>query len=404
MRLFFRCQGWRHCSRKWFLWVFSSLHHSGLAPYFVWVYERLLSVRSDKLQEEQLVESLIKKWDGESVIIRFDEITGAWIIIAVHSTKLGPAIGGTRVKSYDNFRSALKDALRLGGGMTYKWAAAGFDAGGGKAVLAVPPELDPQARDGLLRRYGSFVKQHGGLFLTGPDMGTTSDDMDIIGETGAPYVFGRTAAAGGAGNPAPYTALGVFTGIQVTVKQLFGDASLAGKRVLIQGVGSVGRELIELLCNAGCEVLVSDVNNAGILSLGEKHPLHVVSPHDVYDTVCDIFAPCAVGGILREDTISRLRCGAVVGAANNQLAEVKDAERLRDRGIPYTPDFIANSGGAIALVGMETRGWSGEKAREMIIQSIQKNLLQVFELAASKGIDTDEAAKCIAEMRLAPSE
>ena len=347
------------------------------------------------------MESLIREWDGENVIVRFDKPSEAWVFIAIHSTRLGPAIGGTRMKPYPNLENALQDALRLAGGMTYKWAAAGFDAGGGKAVIAISEGLDPEARVELLRRYGSLVANHKGLFLTGPDLGTSSEDMDIIAKTGEPYVFARTPAAGGAGNPGPFTALGVFTSIQVTVERLFGNPTLAGKRVLIQGVGSVGRELIELLRQAGAEVLFSDVDEAAAAHFCNELGLQCFLPDEVYDSPCDIFAPCAVGGVLNEKTIPRLRCGAVVGAANNQLANPEEALRLRDRRILYAPDFIANSGGAIAIVGMETRGWSREEAEGKVTQTIKDNLSQVFELAETEKVDTDEAARRLADQRLA---
>jgi len=347
------------------------------------------------------MESLIREWDGESVIVHFDKPAEAWIFLAIHSTRLGPAIGGTRMKPYPNLEAALQDALRLAGGMTYKWAAAGFDAGGGKAVIAIPNGLDPQARVELLRRYGSLVQKHKGLFLTGPDLGTSSEDMDIIAETGAPYIFARTPAAGGAGNPGPFTALGVFTSMQVTAERLFDDSTLLGKRVLIQGVGSVGRELIELLRKAGAEALFSDVDEAAVAHFCNQLGLQCLLPDEVYDGPCDIFCPCAIGGVLNEETIPRLSCRAVAGAANNQLANPEDALRLRERGILYAPDFIANSGGAIAIVGMETRGWSREEAEGKVIQSIKDNLSQVFELAETERVDTDEAARRLADQRLA---
>ena len=347
------------------------------------------------------MESLLREWDGESVIVRFDRQANTWIFIAIHSTRLGPAIGGTRMKPYPSLQAALKDALRLAAGMTYKWAAAGFEAGGGKAVIAIPPDLGPEARKGLLRRYGALVHNHKGLFLTGPDLGTSSEDMDIIAETGDPYVFARTPRAGGAGNPGPFTALGVFTSIQVVVERLFGDSSLVGKRIMIQGVGSVGRELIELLRKAGAEVLFSDVDEAAVAYFCDEVGLQCSSPDAVYESPCDIFAPCAVGGVLDEKTIPRLRCQAVVGAANNQLANPEDALRLRERGILYAPDFIANSGGAIAIIGMETRGWSRKQAEEKITETIRDNLSQVFELAETESLDTDEAARRLADQRLA---
>jgi len=347
------------------------------------------------------MEALIREWDGESVTVRFDKPAEAWIFIAIHSTRLGPAIGGTRMKAYPNVQAALQDALRLAGGMTYKWAAAGFEAGGGKGVIAISEGLEPEARVELLRRYGSFVHNHKGLFLTGPDLGTSSEDMDIIAETGNPYVFARTPAAGGAGNPGPFTALGVFTSIQVTAERLFGDPTLGGKRVLIQGVGSVGRELIKLLQQQGAEVLFSDVDEAVAAHVCSELGLQCLIPDEVYDSPCDIFAPCAVGGVLNEKTIPRLRCRAVVGAANNQLANPEDALRLRERGILYAPDFIANSGGAIAIIGMETRGWSREEAEAKVTQTIKDNLSRIFELGETEGVDTDEAARRLADQRLA---
>ncbi|MGD9039017.1 MAG: Glu/Leu/Phe/Val dehydrogenase dimerization domain-containing protein [Desulfobacteraceae bacterium] len=353
-------------------------------------------------EEKNQMDSLIREWDGESVIVRFDRQANAWIFVAIHSTRLGPAIGGTRMKPYPSLHAALQDALRLGAGMTYKWAAAGVEAGGGKTVIAIPDNLNPEARGKLLRDYGAFVQKHKGLFLTGPDLGTSSEDMDIIAETGAPYIFARTPEAGGAGNPGPFTALGVFTSIQVVVERLFADPTLVGKRITIQGVGSVGRELIELLLNAGAEVFFSDVDEATIAHFCDEAGLQCFFPEEVYESPCDIFAPCAVGGVLNEKTIPRLRCRAVAGAANNQLATQEDALRLRERGILYAPDFIANSGGAIAIIGMETKGWSRKQAEEEVVKTIKDNLSQVFELAETEGLDTDEAARRLAEQRLAP--
>jgi len=346
------------------------------------------------------MESLIKEWDGESVIIHFDRAANAWIFIAIHSMALGPGVGGTRMKHYPHLEDALEDALRLSGGMTLKWAAAGIDYGGGKAVIAIPPDLDSQERTALLRRYGEFVHKHNGLFFTGPDYGTSSDDMDIIAETGDPYIFGRTTAAGGADNPGPYTALGVFTSIEAVAEQALDTPTLEGKKVLVQGVGSVGRELVELLRQAGSEILVSDVNGSAIEYFSNELGLETIPPDKVYERPCDIFVPCAVGAILNKETIPRLACRAVAGAANNQLGTPGDAMRLRERNILYAPDFIANSGGAIAIIGMEVRGWSHEEAEERLVHAIKSNLSQVFKMAGTEGCSTDEAAKRIAKKRL----
>ena len=346
------------------------------------------------------MESLLREWDGETVVVRYDRPTGSWIFIAVHSTRLGPAAGGTRMKSYPDVPAALKDAFRLAEGMSYKFATPGMPFGGAKAVIAVPPDLDPNSRPDLLRRFGSLVHQLGGLFYTGPDVGTSSEDMDVIAETGAPYIFARTPAAGGAGSPGPFTALGVFTGIQAACEHLFGEAPLKGRRVLVQGTGSVGGALIEHLCAAGADVMFSEVDEGAVHRFRDELGLKVVSPEAVYSTECDIFAPCALGGILNEGTIPQLKCRAVAGGANNQFARPEDAERLLKRGILYAPDYVINVGGAMAVIGMETQGWTREKAENEVVESVRRALRQIFEKAETEHTTTDAAACRIAEERL----
>jgi leucine dehydrogenase len=350
-----------------------------------------------------MMESLLREWDGETVVVRYDRPTGAWFFIAIHSTRLGPAAGGTRMKPYPDVEAALQDALRLAEGMTYKFAGPGLPYGGGKAVIALPSDFDLQARPALLRRYGALVHQLGGLYFTATDVGTSSADMDIIAETGAPYVFGRTQARGGAGSTGPATALGVFTGMQVACEQLFGEVSLEGRRVLVQGTGSVGGALIEDLYAAGATVVFSEVDEGAIHRFRDELGLQVVPPEAVYATECDIYAPCALGGVLSASTIPQLKCRAVVGAANNQLAEAKDAERLQARGILYAPDYVVNAGGAIFGIGVETQGWTQEQAEREVARSVQHALGQVFQLAAAAGITTAAAAQEIAGERLAAS-
>ncbi len=349
------------------------------------------------------MESLLKEWDGECAVIRFDRPTGAWIIIAIHSTRLGPATGGTRMKSYPDLREAVRDALRLAASMTYKFALANFPRGGAKGVIALPPDFDPSARQDLLRRYGALIHQLGGLYETGPDVGTSPTDMDIIAETGAPYVFCRTPENGGAGGSGEATALGILSGMQAVCEYLFGDASLASKRVLVQGAGSVGWPLIDLLIEAGAEVLFSDVDDAIIRHFRDEMGLQFVPAEDIHDTPCDIFSPCALGGILNSETIPRLKCRAVAGAANNQLAERADADRLRERGILYAPDYAINVGGAVAITGIEAMGWSRVEAEERVI-SIRQTLRGIFDLATAEGISTEAAARRIAESRLSGTE
>lgn len=348
------------------------------------------------------MESMLREWDGEEMIVRFDAQTGAWILIGIHSTRLGPATGGTRMKSYPNFEAALQDVMNLSRGMTYKFAAAGIDRGGGKTVIAVPPDLDPSARPDLLRRFGALMQQLGGLFMTGVDVGTSPEDMDVIAETGAPYVFCRTPANGGAGDASPYTAWGVFSGMQATCEHVFGNADLAGKRVAVQGVGSVGRSLIELLREVKAEVVFTDVNADAIKHHRDELGLHFVAADSIYDVECEIFAPCALGGALNVDTIARLKCRAVAGAANNQLASPEDAARLRDRDILYAPDYVINAGGAIAINGIEALGWSHDEAMQRVA-GLRQALSGIYAEAAREGITTDAAAQRIAEKRLKKS-
>ena len=346
------------------------------------------------------MESLLREWTGETVVVRYDRPTGAWIFIAIHSTRLGPAGGGTRLKSYPDVETALQDAIRLAEAMTYKFAVPGIPYGGAKAVIAVRNDFDGPARPPLLRRYGALVHQLGGLFYTGPDVGTSSADMDIIAETGTPFVFGRSPARGGAGSTGPATAMGVFAGIQVACEHLFGEVTLRGRRVLVQGTGSVGSALINYLCAAGAQVAFSEVDDGAIRRFRDELGLQFISPEAVYTNECDIFAPCAMGGVLNANTIPQLECRAVVGGANNQLADARDAERLQARGILYAPDYVVNVGGAMLLLGVETQGWTPERVEKEVAERVGHTLRQVFESATKEGTTTDAAAQKIAVERL----
>lgn len=339
------------------------------------------------------------RWHGEGMIVRHDAPTGADILIAIHSTRLGPATGGTRMKPYPTLEQAAHDARRLAEGMTLKWAAAGFPRGGGKAVIRIPEGLPAAAREGLLRRYGSLLRGLGGLFQTGPDVGTGPKEMDLIAETGAPHVFSRTPARGGAGDPGPYTALGVFHSMRAACERLFGEASPAGRRVLVVGLGSVGAPLVALLREAGAEVMVSDLREEAVRRAASSPGVRGIPPSDVEGTACDLYAPCALGGTLNAGTIPRLRCRAVVGPANNQLAAEDDAARLAAAGILYAPDFVVNAGGAIAITGLEILGWTRERV-EKATAGIGDTLREVFARADSGRMTTSEAALQMARDRL----
>lgn len=351
-------------------------------------------------KDELSLDALLRSWDGEEIIIRRDQETGATIIIAIHSTRLGPAAGGTRMKTYPSVEDAIYDAQRLAEGMTFKFAAAGLSRGGGKAVLAIPPDLDSAARDDLLRRYGALIHQLGGLFACGADVGTATRDMDVIAETGAPYVFGRSLERGGSGDPSPATAIGVLSGIKTTCARLFGSDVLANRRIVVQGVGKVGYALLRLLRDEGAEVTCGDVDTAAVERAQAELGVAAVAAGAVYDIECDIFSPCALGAILNSETISRLRCRAVVGSANNQLATDEDAEGLHKRGILYAPDFVVNSGGAIYLVGREVLGWSEQQTLDHIATSVRDTLGQVYRLADEQRISTSIAAERVARQRI----
>ena len=337
------------------------------------------------------MEQLLRAWDGEELVVRFDRPTGAWLLIGIHSTRLGPAVGGTRMKPYPGLQDAVRDVMRLSRGMSLKWAAAGLDYGGGKAVLMVPPDLDAEARDGLLLRYGDLVKQLGGLFMTGQDSGTSEQDMVRIAGRAAPFVHGLPT---GSGDPAPYTARGVLTALEVAAERLFGG--LAGRRVLIQGLGAVGLRVASHLRG---EVEVAFTDTApGAISLGRELGLDFVEPERALAAPCDLLAPCAYGAILDRQSIGELRCAGIAGAANNQLAGPDCAQALADRGILYAPDFIANCGGAVGVLAVEQQGASREQALERVAEAVRTNLRLVFDRA--DGGDTDAAATALAMERL----
>jgi glutamate dehydrogenase/leucine dehydrogenase len=345
------------------------------------------------------IETLIEQWSGEEVLLRYDRPSGAWIIIAIHSSKLGPPSGGTRIKQYPDIAAAVIDAMNLSQGMTFKFAVAGMTRGGGKAVINLPADFDPGQRNSLLRRYGTIIKQLGGFYETGPDVGSTPEDMDVIAETGSPHVYGRTPANGGSGNTGYPTAIGVFSAIEAACQHLYNAPSLVGKRVLVQGIGSVGGSLIGLLQEAGAEILFNDVNETAVRHYRDELGLSFVPTEAVYDTPCDIFSPCALGGILNETTIPRLQCWAVVGGANNQLAATADAERLHRRGILYAPDYAVNIGGAMAVLAIESEGLLAAQAYEKV-RGVKETLLDIFQTAAAENISPDAAAQRIAQARL----
>lgn len=322
------------------------------------------------------MEELLRGWDGESVVMRYDRPTDSFIFIAIHDRTLGMAVGGCRLSSYASPTDGLRDALRLSRAMTLKWAAIDFPFGGGQAVLACRPPPTGAVREGLLRRFGETVQSLGGNYGTGVDLGTTSADMDVVGET-TRWVFGRSPERGGAGNPGPWTALGVLSGIRAACTQVFGTAELGGRRVLVQGMGKVGSPLAHRLAEVGAVLMVTDAIPQRAEAVARATGAELVAPEDTYRTPCDVLAPCAIGGILNERSVAQLQCRIVAGSANNQLEADADADRLHDRGILYAPDFVINAGGAIALGGLEVLRWTTEQV-EQRVQQIGNTLAEIL--------------------------
>jgi leucine dehydrogenase len=337
-------------------------------------------------------EGLLAGWEGEHAVVRHDAESGAWMFVCVHSTVLGPAGGGTRLRVYPAPADGLADAMRLSGAMTWKMAGAGMPRGGGKAVLAVPELPTGEPRKRLLRRYGELVASLGGTYRTAGDMNISPEDLDVVAET-CPWVYGTTGRGGNSGRG---TARGGLHAIRATVEHVFGSPELADRSVLVQGAGAVGAVLARELADAGARVLVSDVDEARAAATG----CETVPPARVLETEVDVYSPCAVGGTLNAESIPRLACRAIAGCANNQLAEPEDAERLQERGILYAPDYIVNAGGIIQLIGLEDEGWDEAQLEERLA-GIGDTLRTLFAAADAESITPEEAADRLVRRRLA---
>lgn len=331
----------------------------------------------------------------EQVIHAYDQVSGLRAIIAVHSTALGPALGGTRFFPYGTEEDALVDVLRLSKGMTYKAAAAGLDLGGGKAVIIGDPATDKSER--LLRAYGRIVDSLRGRYITAEDVGTTTTDIDIIRRE-TRWALGYSVAEGGAGDPSPVTSRGLFAAARAVSGFLWGDPDLAGRRFAVQGVGKVGSAFVQLLVEARAEVIVADAFEGAVKQAVDNYGVKGVDVEDIHTVDCDFYSPCALGGGLNESTIPRLNCQAVVGSANNQLAADEDADRIADRGIVYAPDFVVNAGGLINVYD-ELHGYSKMRAMHRV-DSIFEATQAILETSKEKGINPNRAAVMLAEDRI----
>ncbi|MFQ5537706.1 MAG: Glu/Leu/Phe/Val dehydrogenase dimerization domain-containing protein [Gemmatimonadota bacterium] len=333
---------------------------------------------------------LMDAWEGIGVVVHRDAPTGTWIFIALHDDALGTPVGGCRMMVYPRPEDGLRDAMRLAEGMTYKWGAIELPFGGGKSVLAVPRPLEGEERRGLFRRFGALLNSLGGAYGTGEDLGTTPADMREIASV-SEHVVCLHRGDDKAVDPGPFTAVGVLAGIKAALRHRFGSEKLKERTVLIQGVGDVGEPLARLISGEGGSVVLSDIDQDKAFSLAVELGGSTVTPEEVYDARCHVYAPCAVGGTLNRRTIPKLRCDIVAGSANNQLERREDAELLKERWILYAPDYVINAGGAMAFGLMH----QGERDIDVLfdrVRGIGDTLAAVFERSAAEEVSPLEAA------------
>jgi leucine dehydrogenase len=334
----------------------------------------------------------IAEMGHEQLVVCHDKASGYRGIVAIHDTTLGPALGGTRFWHYATDEEAVIDALRLARGMTYKNAVAGLNLGGGKSVI-IGDNRTPN-REMIFRAHGRFVDSLGGRYVTAEDVGTSTGDMDFV-HMETDYVAGL---AGASGDPSPVTAHGVFRAIQASARRRWGSDSLEGKTVAIQGCGNVGRHLAEELHAAGARLVVADIDAERVKRVTSATGARSVTTEEIYGQQADIFAPCALGAVINDQTLPQLRCEIVAGAANNQLHEDRHGEELEAKGILYAPDYVANAGGVINVYS-ELAGWDRERSLRKA-DEIYDTILNVFEIAEQDGIPTYQAADRVAERRI----
>ncbi|MGE6488682.1 Leu/Phe/Val dehydrogenase [Paenisporosarcina sp. NPDC076898] len=338
--------------------------------------------------------------EHEQVVFCNDPSTGLRAIIAIHNTTVGPALGGCRMHPYGSVKEALEDALRLSKGMSYKCAAADVDFGGGKAVIIGDPKLDKSQE--LFRAFGQFVNSLNGRFYTGTDMGTTMEDF-IQASKETPYIVGLPAAYGGGGDSSVPTAAGVLYGIKATNQRLFGKPDLGGVTYAIQGLGKVGAKVAVGLLEEGAHLFVTDISNESLRTIEEiaattPGSVKVVASDEIYSQEADIFVPCALGGIINDQTINQFKVKAIAGSANNQLLHDTHGKKLQQKGILYAPDYIINSGGLIQVAD-ELYGINHARVLAKT-KHIYDAILEVYEMAMKNGISTMEAANKICEKRI----
>lgn len=332
----------------------------------------------------------------EQVVFCNDKDTGLKAIIGIHNTVMGPALGGTRMWNYNNEWEALNDALRLSRGMTYKAAITGLNLGGGKAVIIGDAKTEKTPE--LMLRFGEFVHSLGGKYITAEDVGMATSDMDLV-RTVTPFVTGISEEKGGAGNPSPITAYGVFMGMKAAAKFAYGTDLLEDKVVYVEGIGNVGEALVEHLNNEGAKIYIADINRERLEEIRDKYNVTIYEGDNLYGEEMDIYAPCALGATINDVTLSQIKAKVIAGAANNQLAEEqKHGLLLREKGIVYAPDFLINAGGIINVYAELENYGKTEIIRKT--ENIYKTTLEILNNAEANGVSTHQAAFNIAQSRI----
>ncbi|SFD70518.1 leucine dehydrogenase [Bacillus sp. OV194] len=337
----------------------------------------------------------METYDYEQMVVCQDKQSGLKAIVVIHDTTLGPALGGTRMWTYNTEADAFEDALRLARGMTYKNAAAGLNLGGGKTVIIGDPKKDKNEE--MFRAFGRFIQGLNGRYITAEDVGTTVEDMDIIYQE-TPFVTGVSPAFGSSGNPSPVTAYGVYRGMKAAANEAFGTDSLEGKVIAVQGVGHVAYNLCRHLNEEGAQLIVTDINKEAVDRVVEEFGAKAVDPDEIYGVECDIFAPCALGAIINDQTIGQIKAKVIAGAANNQLRETRHGDAINEMGIIYAPDYVINAGGVINVAD-ELNGYNRDRAMKKV-ETIYDNIAKVIEISKRDGIPTYLAADRLAEERI----
>ncbi|PTR01315.1 leucine dehydrogenase [Mucilaginibacter yixingensis] len=352
---------------------------------------------SESIKADHSIFDQLSVFGHQKLVYCNDQNTPLKAIIAIHDTTLGPALGGVRMWSYRTEGDALNDVLRLSKAMTYKAAVAGLNLGGGSAVIIGDPRKDKS--EAMMRRFGRFIKNLNGEFITGEDMGTNPRDMEYI-RMETQYVTGLPETIGGAGDPAPVAARGVVMGIKACVKEQFGTDTLAGRTVIVQGIGHVGEIVVKLLRDENAMVYVSDINEERVRVVAKKYSAQPVSNNSIFDIDADIYAPCALGATVNESTIKKLKCAIIAGSANNQLEdEAVHGRMLMDKGILLAPDYVINAGGLINCYS-ELMGFSKKRSMQLT-ENIYDATRNILKLSKQENIPSIEAANKIAEQRIA---